>query len=116
MGLMTSALTAISMILSGPGAAGIGDPYYPDYGNGGYDVAHYDIRLRYQPATDQLAGSTTILARATQDLSSFNLDFVLDVRSVRVDGRTAAFARQGDHELVVTPARAVRRGHPMTVT
>jgi hypothetical protein len=29
-----------------PGASGAGDVYYPDYGNGGYDVAHYDIRLR----------------------------------------------------------------------
>jgi hypothetical protein len=24
-----------------PGAAGLGDDYYPLYGNGGYDVAHY---------------------------------------------------------------------------
>ena len=23
---------------AGSGAPGIGDPYYPDYGNGGYDV------------------------------------------------------------------------------
>lgn len=23
-----------------PGAAGIGDPYFPDDGNGGYDVQH----------------------------------------------------------------------------
>ena len=26
-----------------PGAPGIGDPYYPLDGNGGYDVAHYDL-------------------------------------------------------------------------
>jgi aminopeptidase N len=125
-----TALAAISVVLSGPvapahaaqvatapqpGAAGIGDAYFPDYGNGGYDVSHYDIRLRYQPATDRLSGTTTVVGRATQDLSSFNLDFLLDVRSVLVDGRPAGFARQGDHELVVTPARPLRRGHPMTV-
>jgi aminopeptidase N len=124
---MTAALIATTVILSAPvapayaaappqpGAAGIGDRYYPDYGNGGYDVSHYDIRLRYQPATDELSGTTTIQARATQDLTSFNLDFVLDVRSVLVDGRPATFARQADHELVVTPARPLRRGHRMTV-
>jgi aminopeptidase N len=98
-----------------PGAPGLGDEYYPDYGNGGYDVSHYDIRLRYTPATDRLSGTTTILATATQDLSSFDLDFVLDVESVRVNNRAASFSRTGDHELVVIPARTLTRGQAMTV-
>src|SRR6478672_6195201 len=95
-----------------PGAPGAGDVYYPDYGNGGSDVAHYDIRLRYYPDTDRLTGTTTILATATQDLSAFDLDFVLHTQSVRVNNRAAGFARQGDHELVVTPARPVPAGEP----
>ena len=44
-----------------PGAAGIGDPYFPLDGNGGYDVSHYDLNFEYDPATDVLAvwnGST----------------------------------------------------------
>ena len=98
-----------------PGSPGAGDVYYPEYGNGGYDVAHYDIRLRYYPDTDRLTGTTTILATATQDLSAFNLDFVLDTQSVRVNNRAAGFARQGDHELVVTPARAVAKGDELTI-
>jgi aminopeptidase N len=98
-----------------PGGPGLGDAYYPDYGNSGYDVSHYDIRLRYTPATDKLTGTTTILATATQDLSRFNLDFVLDTASVLVNNRPATFARQGDHELVVTPARALANGQAMTV-
>ncbi|MBM2622721.1 M1 family metallopeptidase [Actinoplanes sp. LDG1-06] len=98
-----------------PGGPGLGDKYYPDYGNSGYDVSHYDIRLRYTPATDRLTGTTTILATATQDLSRFNLDFVLDVSSVLVNNRPATYARQGDHELVVTPARTVANGGAMTV-
>ena len=57
-----------------PGAAGIGDPYYPNAGNGGYDVAHYGLDLSYQPSTNRLTGVATITARATQDLSTFNLD------------------------------------------
>ncbi|GIM88965.1 M1 family metallopeptidase [Paractinoplanes toevensis] len=98
-----------------PGGPGLGDTYFPDYGNSGYDVGHYDIRLRYTPSTDKLTGTTTILATATQDLSRFNLDFVLDVASIYVNNRPATFAREGDHELVVTPARTIAAGGAMTV-
>lgn len=97
------------------GAAGVGDEYFPDYGNGGYDVSHYDIRLRYWPDSDRLTGTTTISATAEQDLSSFNLDFILDVSSIVVNNRTATFAREGDHELVVTPARPILDGQAITV-
>jgi hypothetical protein len=92
-----------------PGAPGIGDPYYPNDGNGGYDVAHYDLDLTYDPATDVLSGTATITASATQNLSSFNLDFVgLNVRDVRVDDRRASFARS-DGELTITPRRGIAR-------
>ena len=53
-----------------PGAAGLGDPFFPRGGNGGYDVAHYDIDLNYTPATNHLVATTTIRATATQDLSA----------------------------------------------
>ncbi|MFC4105989.1 M1 family metallopeptidase [Micromonospora zhanjiangensis] len=98
-----------------PGGPGLGDSYFPDYGNSGYDVDHYDIRLRYDPATDKLSGTTTIVARATKDLSRFNLDFLLDVESVKVNGWTAGHARRGGHELVVTPARPVTKDQQLTV-
>ncbi len=58
-----------------PGAAGAGDPYFPLDGNGGYDTKHYLLDVRYDPATDVLEGVATIRARATQNLSRFNLDF-----------------------------------------
>ena len=32
------------------------------------------MKLDYEPQNEQLAGDVTITARATQDLSSFNLD------------------------------------------
>jgi aminopeptidase N len=121
--LVAMAATALTLAGTGvaaqaapaPGGPGLGDTYYPDYGNSGYDVGHYDIRLRYTPATDRLTGTTTILATATQELSRFNLDFVLDVSSIYVNNRPATFARQGDHELVVTPARTIAGGGAMTV-
>jgi hypothetical protein len=92
-----------------PGAPG--DSYYPGAGNGGYDVAHYDIRPTYQPATDLLSGTTTILAKTTQEMSRFNLDFGLKVQSFRVNNAPAKFATDAkdSSELVVTPAKALRR-------
>jgi aminopeptidase N len=100
---------------TGPGAPGIGDPYYPTYGNGGYDVSHYDLNLDYQPATDRLDGTATLTATATQPLTSFDLDFALTVSKVKVDGRPATFTTSGEQELVVTPARPIAKGHRITV-
>jgi aminopeptidase N len=91
-----------------PGAAGVGDSYFPDDGNGGYRVRHYEAHLRFVPAGGRLQGRVVITARATQGLSRFDLDLQLPVQSVRVDGRPAAFRTARGHELVVTPARPLR--------
>jgi hypothetical protein len=40
------------------GAPGIGDPYYPELGNGGYDVQNYTISLDVDPIGNTLNGST----------------------------------------------------------
>jgi len=94
-----------------PGSDGGGDSYYPQDGNGGYDVCDYDLKVGYDPASHQLTGLQDISARATQSLSSFNLDFNgLTVDSVQVNGRAAKFARTGDHELVITPSAPVTSG------
>ncbi|PIM71630.1 peptidase [Streptomyces sp. JV178] len=98
-----------------PGAPGIGDPYYPAYGNGGYDVSHYDLRLKYQPGTDRLEGTATLLARTTENLSRLNLDFLLDVSEVRVNGSKAAFTTSGEHELEITPRNPLPKGTEVTV-
>jgi hypothetical protein len=92
-----------------PGAAGIGDPYYPGSGNGGYDVDTYHLRVTYDPATDELQGEAAITATAKQDLSRFNLDLDgLTVDAVKVDGRGATWSRDGG-ELSITPARCIRK-------
>ena len=99
-----------------PGAAGIGDPYYPTYGNGGYDVDHYHLELRYNPADGRLDGYAVITAAATQDLNRFNLDFgPLTVSELTVDGAAAAWRSDGVHELVVSPAVGLVRGRQFTV-
>jgi aminopeptidase N len=99
-----------------PGAPGVGDPYYPLDGNGGYDVRHYNLDVQYTPETDVLDGVARIRARATQNLSAFNLDFEgLTIRSITVDGRPAQWSRSGG-ELTVTPKRTLRKGRIFTTT
>ena len=118
-----AAVTAATLLLpagasaagGGVGSPGIGDPDYPDYGNGGYDVRHYGLEVDYNPATDKVVGRARITATARQTLSRFDLDLVLPASSVQVNGAKAAFT-QGAHELVVTPRKPVAKGHPMTVT
>src|SRR4051812_3644055 len=77
-----------------PGAPGVQDRLFPNLGNGGYDVQHYDLDLRYATAAPSqgIDGTVTIAAIATQSLSSFDLDFAGDsVGSVSVNGAPAAF-------------------------
>lgn len=98
-----------------PGAPGVGDPYFPLDGNGGYAVSHYDIDDTYLTHKGYLTGTTTVTATATQDLSSFDLDLVLDATGVSVDGVSAAYDA-GAHELVVTPDQVIPDGDQFTVT
>jgi aminopeptidase N len=94
-----------------PGSAGAGDPYYPLDGNGGYDVKHYDLAIKYTPATDGMTGVVKMRAQATQRLSAFNLDLDgLTIRSVTVDGRAAKVSRSGT-EVTVTPRSSLSKGH-----
>jgi aminopeptidase N len=100
-----------------PGAADIGDPLFPGLGNGGYDVRHYTLSLRYGSTASAQAvpAVVTVQARATQALSRFDLDFRGDsVSSVDVDGAPATFSRDGE-ELVVTPAHPIGDRRPFVV-
>ncbi|GGT66149.1 M1 family metallopeptidase [Streptomyces purpureus] len=93
-----------------PGAAGLRDPYFPKLGNGGYDVQHYALTLAYDPATRRLDATAAITARATQDLSAFNLDLTgLNVSAARVDGAPAAVNRAGK-ELTLRPRADIDKG------
>ncbi|MCF3125426.1 hypothetical protein IPZ68_37885 [Streptomyces arenae] len=70
------------------------------------------MNLDYVPQTNHLKGTAVITARATQNLSRLNLDFAgLTVRSATVDGTDAHFARE-KNELILTPTKTVREGHP----
>jgi aminopeptidase N len=99
-----------------PGAPGAGDAYFPLAGNGGYDVEHYSLHIRYDPATRAFAGVADLRVRATASLSSFNLDLRgFTVRSVTVDRRRATATRDGQ-ELTVSPRRALKKGERFNVS
>jgi aminopeptidase N len=98
-----------------PGAPGAGDPFFPLAGNGGYDVGNYSLRLDFEPQNNALDARAVISARATQDLSRFDLDLGgLHVGKVTVDGTAAGFTRDGQ-ELVITPAAGIRKGRGFEV-
>ncbi len=114
-------LAPASLASAGPpsGVAGStsgGDPYFPAAGNGGYDVRHYDLDLRYNPQTKALSARARIAAKVLRkDLRSFSLDLRdLTVSEVEVDGRPARFVQTGP-ELVVTPRHVLEAGHRFTV-
>lgn len=98
-----------------PGSSGVGDPYWPLDGNGGIDVAAYKINNRYNLKTFQLRGSTRIDLTATVELNRFNLDFLLPVTKVKVDGVKARFHQRDKHELVISPATTLAARSPHTV-
>ncbi|MFF4586476.1 M1 family metallopeptidase [Streptomyces sp. NPDC001388] len=98
------------------GASGVGDPYFPLAGNGGYHVSHYGLTLGYDPASRHLTGKAVLTARATQRLNRFDLDFKgLKITGLTVDHVKAGYRRDGQ-ELVVTPARPLRKGRSFRVT
>jgi aminopeptidase N len=125
------------------GAPGAGDPYFPYSGNGGFDVKHYDLDLKYQPPdaapaplVGHLEGTATIELAATENLDRFNLDLRgMDVQSLTVNGRGArevpppaadapirgaAYWQVQDAsariwELTIQPGHGLRKGQRATV-
>ncbi|MBN1120671.1 MAG: M1 family metallopeptidase [Anaerolineae bacterium] len=97
------------------GAEGIGDPYYPEMGNGGYDTLHYDLDLTVDMDAETIAGTATIEAVATQALSQFNLDFMeFSIDHVDIDDQ-AADTRYEGAELIITPAVTIVEGQTFYV-
>ncbi|HRN51519.1 MAG TPA: M1 family metallopeptidase [Anaerolineales bacterium] len=96
------------------GDPGLGDPYYPHLGNGGYDVQHYHVELTVDLARQHLDGRVRISAVATQSLSSFNLELVgMQVDALTVQGEPAPFTRGA--ELSITPVAPLQAGQEFEI-
>src|SRR5829696_4005084 len=98
-----------------PGSPGLGDPFFPLAGNGGYDVRDYALTLDYEPSANLLEASATISARATQNLSRFDLDLRgFAISRLTVDGKPASWTRDGQ-ELVISPPSGIPSGRAFAV-
>jgi aminopeptidase N len=97
------------------GKPGLGDPYYPQAGNSGYDVAKYQIVINWDPATQTITGTTTISAQATQQLNSFYFDLVLHTDRVTVNGVPAESVARGFSDVYVKPAEPITAGSSFQV-
>jgi aminopeptidase N len=98
------------------GDPSIGDPYAPELGNSGYDVLHYDLHFRLDPARAYIDASARLrLASELDQLTQFSLDFgPLEVEALRVDGIPALYTHQ-DHKLVIELRGPIERGEEITV-
>jgi len=109
------------VLVAACGAPGVGDKYFPNYGNGGYHVSHYDLSIQYNPATNWLTGKALITVHTNQELAAFNLDLVgLTVKAIRVDdSRAGGFEPatwiRDPHELTIAPSRPLNAGETFVV-
>jgi aminopeptidase N len=87
--------------------SGVGDRYFPQFGNSGYDITAYHLTIDVDPAENQIESQVNITARASRDLDRFHLDFIgLNIQELKVNGEDARFTRE-ERELVITPAQPI---------
>jgi aminopeptidase N len=96
--------------------SGIGDPYFPALGDRGYQVRHYDLALRIDPAAGTLAGTASIRATARHRLSRFRVDLAgLGVTRVTVNGTRTRVVQTQD-KVVVSPPSPLAAGSAFSFT
>jgi aminopeptidase N len=115
----TTPPVTVAPVTVDPSGAGIGDQLFPDLGNPGVDVQHYDLALTYDPSAKVLSGVVSATVTFTQALVAFNLDAAQSVKvsAVAIDNQPATFTHES-RELRTTPAGPLDAGstHVVTVT
>ena len=107
---LTTAQAQVQAQLSLPATRG--DSLFPELGQRGLDVEHYDLSLNFPAAGGggSLIGEATLSLRAAEALSVLALDFSgLSVSEVRWEGRPVAATRRAEKLLVPLP-RPLRPG------
>jgi len=93
----------------------LGDLYFPDLGNGGYDSLHYHLQVTPDFEAETLDATVTIDIRATQNLAEFNLDFWgFTITQLTVNGVSADYHR-ADVELTIVPSTPILADETATV-
>ena len=116
-GAAAAALWAAPGALAAVGSKGIGDPYFPKAGNGGYEVKKYDVALDITPAANTVDGDIDIKLRAKEPLSRFDLDFLgPEIGTLTVDGQDADFERKGQELRITPPQNLTADAHEVHVT
>jgi aminopeptidase N len=93
----------------------VADPYYPQTGNPEFDALHYLLRLDWNGA--RLQGRTTVVFRAATTTRQVRLDLshALRAGTVRLDGRSVAYARSGDAIVMQTGLLPKNTRHVLTI-
>ncbi len=114
--LLNCACASETVAIGIAGEAGLGDPYFPMLGNGGYDARHYSLDLDVDMTNRQFDAIVSMEAIATETLVRFNLDFLGFVISrITVNGVDASFERDL-RELMISPVEQLNAGEEFTVT
>ena len=93
-----------------------GDSLLPELGSADLDVQSYDVRLSYDPETEELSATVDITTTVTREVDEIALDATdLTVEAVAVDGQPATFEHVSP-ELVIRPASPVGPGAPIVVS
>ncbi|MGB8861645.1 MAG: M1 family metallopeptidase, partial [Ilumatobacteraceae bacterium] len=83
---------------------GVGDELFPELGNPGLDVQHYDVDLHYDPATDVVEGSVGLDVLLTESRDEITLDSAgPEVSTVTVDGAEADVRADGPELRITLP-------------
>lgn len=78
-------------------------------------MQHYTIDLMVDMQDNFISGTVTISALATQDLSSFNLDFLgFEIAQISVNNQPVEY-RRSEGELTITPTIPIANTSPFTV-
>jgi aminopeptidase N len=101
----------LGMLLAlGGGAAQAIDPFFPTFGNDGYDVQSYDLTLAVDPRINRLDGHAALVVRTLSRLDRLTLDLShLTVKRVKVNGVPATFTHAGDKLRIRLPG-TIREG------
>jgi len=87
---------------------GLGDTPFPELGNPGIDVTHYDVDLRWDTETRRIDGVVSLQILPTENRPTLTLDAgdALDIESVTVAGAPVEFRHEAP-ELRITPEQAL---------